>query len=593
MYKVRLKGNILVDKNYHFAEALQLLKKDLPNPKIGGKIVRSFDKYWVASYLKNTGDEIFPINSEACYEELYMDGRKIELSSTYTRPDPRGIILQDQILQSYFNLAPGTTHLIVAKISDFHLSKNFNPVISDSRTYEGNILKKEKQDIYLLIFLSSLYALLLLFSLGIFLLWKDKTFLFYSIFCFVTWFHFSRNLGENYETYDFINLYLPWVYIKVPIFLSFYISYILFTNFYIRAHERYPDEYRFSKYFIGVLVLLSLPEFLFLYTGQLPLSYSYYFCLRFVATLVAIYFLFLISKYKDDHLVQIMMVGGGGLLFSELFSSIFDRSTYRYVIYATMLIEVVAFIYGILYKLYLQTKERILLQQSKSLSDQLIKQLHDSTNTLSRTFLQYQLNPHFIFNCLNSIKEMVVSKENTMASKYISKFSNLVRTILDNSQKTEVSLTQSMDFLAQYLDMEKMRFPKLNYSIQISENIDPHDITIPPAILQPLVENAIVHGYENNKNEAVIEISIYKVAQHFLIDITDYGQGLNKSKSRIEKLGNHNTLATKNIENQIDLLNQKYGTDYQLEIIDKITAGHPTPGVISRLTFTNRNLIEW
>ena len=590
MYKIRLNSNIIIDKDYNYDVAKTHLLNSLKNPTIGYKITRSFHKYWLASLVHNPLKDTIHINAEACFDELYLDGNRIILSTEYQRPDPRHFIQQPQILQAYLDIPPGT-HLLISRISDFHLSKNFNPVISDSKTYEGLTLKKETGDIYFLIFLCSLYFLLLLFSIGIYLLWKDLTFFYYAIFCFVTWFHFSRNLGENYESFDFINAYLPWVFIKVPIFLLFYLSYTLFTTYFIKADILYPKEFEFAKIFLWALVILSLPEIYFLTTDQLPLSYSYYFSLRFVATLVGIYYLYRISKYRKDHLVMIMLIGGGGLLFSELFSSLFDRKIYRYIVYSTMLIEVVAFMYGIMYKLYNQTKERIHLAYEKQQNEQVIKELHDSTNILNRSFLQQQLNPHFIFNCLNSIKEMIVSNENTTASKYISKFSMLIRTMLDNSQKAEVTLSQSLDFIKQYLDMEKMRFDGLQYTIHLDEHVDGHDLSLPPTIIQPLVENAIIHGYENDGNSAKIDIKIYKNGDYFCIDVMDEGKGLNEAEHTKTKKGN--AIATKNIQHQIQLINQKYGTDYHLQIIDRNTMGPNSHGVISRITFKKENLIQW
>ena len=186
---------------------------------------------------------------------------------------------------------------------------------------------------------------------------------------------------------------------------------------------------------------------------------------------------------------------------------------------------------------------------------------------------------------------MIVTEQNNLASKYVSKFSTLIRTMLDNSEKPEVTLLQSIDFINKYLEMEKMRFPKLKYSIEISKELNAFDISLPPTIIQPLVENAIVHGYENKGNEAQIDLKIYKDNNLFIIDVVDSGKGLNGNISK--KTHTNNAIATKNIQHQIELINQKYGADYTLKIYDRQTLGHGTKGVVSRLTFTNENLIQW
>ncbi len=107
--------------------------------------------------------------------------------------------------------------------------------------------------------------------------------------------------------------------------------------------------------------------------------------------------------------------------------------------------------------------------------------------------LRSQMNPHFIFNCLNSIKLYTVQNDSFTASEYLTKFSRLIRLVLENSRKDKVELQSELESLRLYIEMEAMRFKeKLQYSI--TENIDTSYTEIPPLIIQPYVENAIWHG---------------------------------------------------------------------------------------------------
>ena len=104
------------------------------------------------------------------------------------------------------------------------------------------------------------------------------------------------------------------------------------------------------------------------------------------------------------------------------------------------------------------------------------------------------MNPHFIFNSLNSIKEMILLDRKQQASRYLSKFARLIRTSLEQSRQTFITVQECADHLAQYLDMEKIRFEHFTYSISIAPSLDAHETKIAPMLIQPLVENAIWHG---------------------------------------------------------------------------------------------------
>ena len=109
--------------------------------------------------------------------------------------------------------------------------------------------------------------------------------------------------------------------------------------------------------------------------------------------------------------------------------------------------------------------------------------------------LRAQINPHFLFNCMNAINGMIVHGENEEASLYLSKFSKLVRLILENAETTNVTLENELALLDSYIQLEKLRFKgKINYRIEVEKNIDPEEAFIPSMILQPFVENSIWHG---------------------------------------------------------------------------------------------------
>ena len=155
--------------------------------------------------------------------------------------------------------------------------------------------------------------------------------------------------------------------------------------------------------------------------------------------------------------------------------------------------------------------------------------------------LKAQINPHFVFNCLNSIKGFIYDKDYMQADKYLDKFSELMRSTIDNSDASIISLNDEIAYLENYLQLEKLRFEeKFNYSFEVDENIETEKIFVPAMLLQPYVENAIRHGMrflENKKGHITITTAVQK--NYLICTIDDNGIGREKaaalkSKAHIE-----------------------------------------------------------
>ncbi|HFA49562.1 MAG TPA: hypothetical protein ENJ95_11165, partial [Bacteroidetes bacterium] len=146
--------------------------------------------------------------------------------------------------------------------------------------------------------------------------------------------------------------------------------------------------------------------------------------------------------------------------------------------------------------------------------------------------LRSQMNPHFLFNSLNSIKHYIVSKDPRSASDYLTKFAQLIRLILANSKKQAIPLGKELKALDLYLQLEQMRFPqKFEYEIGIGDGVKKDHIPVPPLILQPYVENAIWHGLMHKKGKGKISIKASKQNGHLQVEILDDGVGRKRSKA--------------------------------------------------------------
>lgn len=187
------------------------------------------------------------------------------------------------------------------------------------------------------------------------------------------------------------------------------------------------------------------------------------------------------------------------------------------------------------------------------------------------TALRSQMNPHFMFNVLNSVQGLIYSNQKNKASEYLGKFSELMRKILNNSDKSKIDLNEEIETLKLYIELEAERFDEdFEYDIKIDEKLLNSDLKIPSMIVQPYIENAIKHGLLHKKGHKKLHVNFaFSEKKSFLaIIIEDNGVGreaslvINKNKQK------HNSFATKAINRRIELLNKQLSKPIQLQIVD-------------------------
>ena len=140
--------------------------------------------------------------------------------------------------------------------------------------------------------------------------------------------------------------------------------------------------------------------------------------------------------------------------------------------------------------------------------------------------LRAQMNPHFLFNSLNSIKQYIIQHDARSAADYLTKFARLMRQILNNSRHSTVSLSDEMAALELYLQLEQMRFPgKFEYRIEVSENLRGESIQVPPLLFQPYEENAIWHGLMRLGKPGLLTVSAIRQNGNLEVSISDNGIG--------------------------------------------------------------------
>ena len=212
----------------------------------------------------------------------------------------------------------------------------------------------------------------------------------------------------------------------------------------------------------------------------------------------------------------------------------------------------------LIYNNYRNRKKRLFEQEER---ERRFVEMNRQMNEMRLMAIRSQMNPHFLFNCLNSIQKMIVVEDVNGAYQYLSKFSKLLRMVLDNSEKNFISLSSEMEMNSLYFELESLRFKKLSqYKIEIDETIDPESTQVPSLLLQPFIENAIWHGLMHREGEKKLWIQFSRRDTQLVCTIEDNGVGREYSAAiKAQKLGSHyfESKGTKLSEQRIELLNQQ------------------------------------
>ena len=185
--------------------------------------------------------------------------------------------------------------------------------------------------------------------------------------------------------------------------------------------------------------------------------------------------------------------------------------------------------------------------------------------------LRSQMNPHFVFNSLNSIQHYIFNSKSDEAVKYLNKFAKLMRVILNNSDKPTVAIEDDLEALKLYLELEQMRFEdKFDYRIEIEGNVDLDYDIMPPMLLQPYVENAILHGLTPKKEKGLLVIGIRMEGQFIVCTITDNGIGRKKAAEikRTMPGSKHKSMGMKITEERLRILNDISLSQHSVKITD-------------------------
>ncbi len=208
------------------------------------------------------------------------------------------------------------------------------------------------------------------------------------------------------------------------------------------------------------------------------------------------------------------------------------------------------------------------------------KELQEKIAELKLNALRAQMNPHFIFNSLNSIQNFINKNDEESANIYLAKFASLMRMILDTAQRSAIPVSEEIKSLELYLELEKLRFKnKFDYSIDIDQGIDPAAFEIPTMLIQPYVENAINHGIMHKEGSGHIKIALQHVSDGIICTIEDDGIGRDQARQiKARQQINHRSVGMGITKDRLQIINLVQKKNMSVKVSDMVNGNQQPAG---------------
>jgi len=478
-----------------------------------------------------------------------------------------------------------------------------------------------------ILFYLSIYHLIIYFKA------KDRFFLFYSIYALVNAVNILK-YTKNVFFEDIINANFTFFnHLHFPLQFASYIFFALFVLEILQFKSRHPVFYKNIYKYVKILSLVFLIIVIgrYAFDGYKILRGFYFYFFSPLSFIITIYSIFLILKIEDrvKHYILLGMViisfASLGVAVLTVGNGIEAINKYYYIFYISLLIENLLFTYALsikqrevivdkinLQKKYLdQLKENEIIKtrQNKQLAEELIKkeneiklisakaeeervaklksEFNNEIQYLHLAALQSQMNPHFIFNALNSIKVFLIENNKEKAVYFLNKFSKLIRKILESSRIESHSLEEELEIITLYMSIENIRFDEeIQYTIKKDTSVFISKIKVPPLLLQPFVENAIWHGLMLSPIEKKIEIKVYEENGTIKLSLIDNGIGRNASRELKQKKSfKKESVGLKMTGERISFFNQKNNLNYSYKFIDLIDENGKATGTEVQFRF--------
>lgn len=463
---------------------------------------------------------------------------------------------------------------------------------------------------------TSVLFYLSLYHFVLFVKSREKFYLFYSLYALINAINLIKRVKGVFAEAFYTEFPEVFIHSNFPIQFASYLIFSFFLIEILNFQRHFPKFTRFFSYYalitsliFGVLVLGR-----YLWDGY-DLMRGYYIVVFMPCTLIfLIYGIYLTIKTGEKVryfiLVGYLILGISSFIFAFLTfgKDVSFTNKYYYIYYLAVLAENFLYTYALAIKqrevyeekLEIQSVFVLKLKENEDLREKLNENLKDELKLKERKIsyleadneeqrvaklsadyekqitllhlqsLRSQMNPHFIFNALNSIKVFLIESDKENAVLYLNKFAKLIRMVLESSREFKISLGEELDIAKLYLSLEAIRFEDgIDFTIDVERGISLRELKVPPLVFQPFLENAVWHGLMSKKGPKSILVRVFREGEDVMVSIRDDGVGRkesmkNKSSQTIQKQSIGISLSS----DRIKFFNQSEKLDYHFEILD-------------------------
>lgn len=528
-----------------------------------------------------------------------------------------------------FNLPPqGDTATIFLRIQNAHTTypPNLSFSILSESAFDAYLDRIRVRDNISIAFQGAV-GVMLLFMLLIYLQNRDKVYLFYSLYMAGIMIYLSSTMWSNiYVNYLFKEFPILEVYFNFPVQLLFYIAYNKFVDSFLDLKKNDPWLHKkilqLNLTFLAILIATLAYQIITSDALTVATAWTGISTLMIVAYLLLLYRLITFVKTPAARFIitgmVIFMIAA--VICMVLVNFVRPRilmtiSPYN-ILEMGLFLEILCFSMGLGYKMWQTNMEKQRMQEAyigelqrneviiQEANVQLEQKVKERTAEVIRknkeigeerkkqmaseyerklamaemSALRAQMNPHFMFNSMNTLEAFILEKQEKEASHFLNKFSKLLRLVLENSRQLLVSVEKDIEALELYIQLEQIRYDhRFTYTIDVDPGLLEEDLSIPPLIIQPFVENAIVHGLFNKTGQGKLEIAVQLSENKIHCRIEDDGIGREMAQEiRRKNKPHHKSLGLKVTSERIETLNQIHGANARVETIDLVdTEGNP------------------
>lgn len=636
------KGNVTVDDlpqlGFRADSALFHLRK---------KALGEVNDVWLRLHLRNTGlvDSVLYLftgwHDDLSFYAADADGKPRLMMHTGLMIDRGGVERWNHFTFPLYVRAGETRTFYVHVRNSFYRENEFLPRLFDPIHYAG--FRDAQTDRYkgeVLVIQMLIGMLLVLLSITVinYTQLPDRSSLYFAAYLLGLILFFVLRLELKPFQLSFFHFWpLFKYYWDIPALLfCFYFMYMLFGNMFLSLRERYPlleKIYRYGAVLSGLLIVTC---FAFIAAGNFRIPAGIYTWTYFVTLIpLGISFIALARRTRHHPLIRFFLFGSISLYLLTIWTLLNNAEPVSFtplpelvgpynMLVLGVLLQALFFASGLSYRNKLvhqektKTQEMLIKQLNKNkelqrkLNEQLEELVKEQTTEILRKKMELeeqrklqleveyskklaeielkairaQINPHFIFNCLNSIQLFVMQRDYEHAQKYLSDFSFLIRKTLDFSRRNFITLADEITYLNTYLGLEKMRFEqKMSYEIVTDPAIATAELEVPAMLLQPYVENAVKHGMNNEDHPSGMLLIRFNLLAGDMLEcmIEDNGIGIERSRALRTLPGHHQSQGMEISLNRAELLNKMYNTGIQIEIIDKSKKQASDSGTVIRV----------